>query len=151
MQVSDFIENLTFDEIVIGQSASLVRTLSKDDIAMFAAMSGDVNPTHFAEPYAETSMFHGIFAHGMWGGALISAVLGTRLPGPGTIYFGQDLRFRKPVGLGDTVMVTVTAAEKRPEKHIVVFDCRCVNQNGDEVITGTAQVIAPTERSSGLE
>jgi phosphotransacetylase/acyl dehydratase len=146
MQVSDFIENLTFDEIVIGQSASLVRTLSKDDIAMFAAMSGDVNPTHFAEPYAETSMFHRIFAHGMWGGALISAVLGTRLPGPGTIYFGQDLRFRKPVGLGDTVMVTVTAAEKRPEKHIVVFDCRCVNQNGDEVITGTAQVIAPTEK-----
>ena len=146
MQVSDFIENLTFDEIVIGQSASLVRTLSKDDIAMFAVMSGDVNPTHFAEPDAETGMFHRIIAHGMWGGALISAVLGMRLPGPGTIYFGQDLRFREPVGLGDTVTVTVTAAEKRPEKHIVVFDCRCVNQNGDEVITGTAQVIAPTEK-----
>jgi hypothetical protein len=79
---------------------------------------------------------------------LVSAVLGTRLPGPGTIYLGQDLRFRKPVGLGDTVRVTATASEKRPEKHVVLFDCRCVNQNGDEVITGTAEVIAPTEKIS---
>jgi phosphotransacetylase/acyl dehydratase len=146
MQVSNFIENRTFDEIVIGESASLVRTLSKDDIALFAVMSGDVNPAHLDEPYAEAGMFHRIIAHGMWGGALISAVLGTRLPGPGTIYVAQDLHFRKPVGLGDTVTVTVTAAEKQSEKHIVVFDCRCVNQKGDDVITGTAQVIAPTEK-----
>jgi phosphotransacetylase/acyl dehydratase len=146
MQVSDFIENRTFDEIVIGESATLERTLSKDDIALFAVMSGDVNPAHLDEPYAETSMFHRIIAHGMWGGALISAVLGTRLPGPGTIYLGQDLRFRKPVGLGDTVRVTVTAAEKQAEKHMVVFDCHCVNQRGEDVITGTAQVIAPTEK-----
>ena len=143
--MSDIIENRTFDEIVIGESANLVRTLSKDDIALFAVMSGDVNPAHLDESYAETSMFHRVIAHGMWGGALISAVLGTRLPGPGTIYVAQDLRFLKPVGLGDRVTVTVTAAEKRPEKHIVVFDCRCVNQRGEEVITGTAQVIAPTE------
>jgi phosphate acetyltransferase len=146
MQVSNFIENRTFDEIASGESASLVRTLSKDDIALFAVMSGDVNPTHLDEPYAEAGMFHRIIAHGMWGGALISAVLGTRLPGPGTIYVAQDLRFRKPVGLGDTVTVTVTAAEKRSEKHTVVFDCSCVNQKGDDVITGTAQVIAPTEK-----
>jgi phosphate acetyltransferase len=142
MQVSDFIENRTFDEIVIGESASLVRTLSKDDIALFAAMSGDVNPIHPDEPLA----VHRIIAHGMWSGALISAVLGTRLPGLGTTYVAQDLRFRESVGLGDTVTVTVTAAEKRPEKHIVVFDCRCVNQKGDEVVTGVAQVIAPTEK-----
>lgn len=146
MQVSDFIENRTFDEIAVGESASLTRTLSKDDIALFAVMSGDVNPAHLDERYAETSMFHRIIAHGMWGGALISAVLGTRLPGSGTIYLGQDLRFREPVGLGDTVTVTVTAAEKLPENHIVLLNCRCVNQNGDEVITGTAQVIAPTEK-----
>jgi phosphotransacetylase/acyl dehydratase len=148
MQTSDFIENRTFDEIAVGESASLTRTLSKDDIALFAVMSGDVNPAHLDERYAETSMFHRIIAHGMWGGALVSAVLGTRLPGPGTIYLGQDLRFRKPVGLGDTITVTVTASEKRPEKHVVLFDCRCVNQNGDEVITGSAQVIAPTEKIS---
>ena len=151
MQVSDFIENRTFDEIAVGESASLTRTLSKDDIALFAVMSGDVNPAHLDERYAETSMFHRIIAHGMWGGALVSAVLGTQLPGPGTIYLGQDLRFRKPVGLGDTVTVTVTASEKRPEKHVVLFDCRCVNQNGDEVITGIAQVIAPPKRSADLE
>jgi phosphate acetyltransferase len=146
MQVSDFIENRTFDEMVVGESASLVRTLSKDDIALFAILSGDVNPVHLDEPYAETSTFHRVMAHGMWGGALISAVLGTRLPGPGTIYVAQDVRFHKPVGLGDSVTVTVTVAEKRPEQHIVVFDCRGVNQKGESVIIGTAQVIAPTEK-----
>ena len=132
MEPSDLIENRTFDEIAIGDSASLSRTLSKDDIALSAAISGDVNPT--------------MIGHGMWGGALVSAVLDTRLPGPGTIYLGQELSFRKPVGLGDTIAVTVTAKEKRPEKHIVVFDCRCVNQRGEEVITGTAMTIAPTEK-----
>ncbi len=146
MEPSDLIENRTFDEIAIGDSASLSRTLSKDDIALFAVMSGDVNPAHLDEPYAEASMFHRIIGHGMWGGALVSAVLGTRLPGPGTIYLEQDLSFRKPVGLGDTITVTVTAKEKRPEKHIVVFDCRCVNQNGEDVITGTAVTLAPTEK-----
>jgi phosphate acetyltransferase len=132
MEPSDLVENRTFDEIAIGDSASLSRTLSKDDIALFAVMSGDVNPA--------------IIGHGMWGGALVSAVLGTRLPGPGTIYLGQDLSFRKPVGLGDTITVTMTAKEKRPEKHIVVFDCRCVNQRGEEAITGTAVTMAPTEK-----
>ncbi len=146
MEPSDVIENRTFDEIAIGDSASLSRTLSKDDIALFAVMSGDVNPAHLDEPYAEKSMFHHIIGHGMWGGSLISTVLGTRLPGPGTIYLGQDLSFRKPVGLGDTITVTVTAKEKRPEKHIVTFDCRCVNQRGEEVITGTAVTLAPTEK-----
>src|SRR5208282_3351523 len=146
MAPDEFIENKTFDEIAIGDSASLVRTLSKDDIALFAVMSGDVNPAHLDVQYAEASMFHRIIGHGMWGGALVSAVLGTRLPGPGTIYLEQDLRFRKPVGLGDTITVTVTAKEKRPDKHVVIFDCRCTNQNGDEVITGTAVTMAPIEK-----
>ena len=146
MDANDVIENRTFDEIAIGDAASLSRTLSKDDIALFAVMSGDVNPAHLDEPYAEASMFHRIIGHGMWGGSLISTVLGTRLPGPGTIYLEQDLSFRKPVGLGDTITVTVTAKEKRPEKHIVIFDCRCVNQKGEDVITGTAVTLAPTEK-----
>jgi phosphotransacetylase/acyl dehydratase len=146
MDTSDVIENRTFDEIAIGESASLSRILSKDDIALFAVMSGDVNPAHLDEAYAEKSMFHRIIAHGMWGGSLISAVLGTRLPGPGTIYLGQDLHFLKPVGLDDTITVTVTAKEKRPEKRIVIFDCRCVNQKGEAVIGGTATVMAPAEK-----
>ena len=88
------IENRTFDEIAIGESASIVRTLTQEDIELFAVVSGDVNPAHLDPAYAETDLFHRIIAHGMWGGALISAVLGTELPGPGTIYISQDLHFR---------------------------------------------------------
>jgi acyl dehydratase len=91
-----FIENRTFDEIQIGDSASLQRRLTLQDIKLFAAMSGDVNPAHVDEDYARSSRFHEIIAHGMWGGALISTVLGTQLPGPGTIYLNQSLSFRHP-------------------------------------------------------
>lgn len=144
------IENRTYDEITIGETASLSRTLSKEDIELFAAMSGDVNPAHMDEDYAKDDIFHGVIAHGMWGGALVSTVLGTLLPGPGTIYLGQDLRFRRPVRIGDTITVSVTAQEKKPEKKIVLFDCHCVNQDGKDVITGTAEVIAPVEKISRL-
>ena len=140
------IENRTFDEIAVGDSASSVRTLAQEDIDLFAVVSGDVNPAHMDPAYAETDLFHKIIAHGMWGGALISAVFGTRLPGPGTIYLSQDLHFRAPVAIGDTITTTVTAREKKPEKHRIVFDCVCTNQSGHAVITGTAEVQAPTEK-----
>lgn len=140
------ISNHTFDEIAIGDSASLVRTLSSKDIDLFAAMSGDVNPAHMDPEYAATDQFHKIIAHGMWGGALISTVLGTELPGSGAIYLGQNLRFKRPVGIGDTITATVTAREKQADKGIVLFDCRCTNQNGEEVITGVAEVKAPTQK-----
>jgi phosphotransacetylase/acyl dehydratase len=142
------IENRTFDEIAIGESATLERTLSREDIELFAVMSGDVNPAHVDEEYAYSDMFHGIIAHGMWGGALISTLLGTRLPGPGTIYLGQTLRFRRPVRIGDTVTVSVTAATKDEERHRITFDCRCTNQQGESIIDGTANVIAPNEKVS---
>jgi phosphate acetyltransferase len=142
----EWIENLTFDEIPIGTSATLERRLTLQDIKLFAAMSGDVNPAHLDEDYAKSSLFHQVIAHGMWGGALISTVLGTRLPGPGTIYLGQSLRFRRPVTLGDVLTVTVTARERDPVKHRVVFGCRCTNHKGEVVIDGEAQVIAPTEK-----
>ena len=141
-----FIENRTFDEIDIGETASLARTLSREDIELFAVMSGDVNPAHLDEEYAHSDMFHKIIAHGMWGAALISALLGTRLPGPGTIYLEQTLRFRRPVTLGDTITVSVTATAKDPERHRISFDCRCENQRGEGVIDGVAEVIAPTEK-----
>ena len=96
----------------IGETASLARTLSRKDIELFAVMSGDVNPAHLDEEYAHSDMFHKIIAHGMWGAALISALLGTRLPGPGTIYLEQTLRFRRPVMLGDTITVSVTATDQ---------------------------------------
>ena len=95
-----YIENKTYDEIAVGDSAELTRTLKPQDIELFAVMSGDVNPAHVDAEYAKTDMFHGVIAHGMWGGALISAVLGTELPGPGTIFLNQSLKFEAPVGLG---------------------------------------------------
>ena len=142
----DLIENRTFDEIKVGDSASLSRTLTREDVQLFAVMSGDVNPAHVDEEYAKSDMFHKIIAHGMWGGALISTLLGTKLPGPGTIYLAQTLRFRHPVALGDTITVSVTATARDSEKHRVTFDCRCVNQQGEVVIEGTAEVLAPTEK-----
>ncbi len=142
----EFIENRTFDEIKIGDSASLKRRLTMQDIKLFAVMSGDVNPAHVDEDYAKSSRFQEIIAHGMWGGALISTVLGTQLPGPGAIYVSQTLSFHRPVGLGDVVTVGVTAKEKNPARKRILFDCRCVNQEGEAVISGAAEVIAPTEK-----
>jgi phosphotransacetylase/acyl dehydratase len=141
-----YIENKTFDEIKIGDNAELTRTLKTEDIELFAVMSGDVNPAHVDEKYAKSDMFHEVIAHGMWGGALISAVLGTELPGPGTIYLNQNFSFRRPVGLGDTVMVRVTVASKNADTKHVMLDCLCTNQDGETVIKGQAEVIAPTEK-----
>ena len=141
-----YIENKTFDEIQTGDSAELTRKLTTQDIELFAVMSGDVNPAHVDAEYARSDVFHRVIAHGMWGGSLISAVLGTELPGPGTIYLNQDLRFRHPVGLGETVTVRVTVTAKAAEHHHVTLDCLCLNQNGETVIEGTALVIAPTEK-----
>lgn len=140
------IENRTFDEISIGDEASLTRTLTWRDVELFAAMSGDVNPAHVDEAFAKSDMFHKIIAHGMWGGALISTLLGTELPGPGTIYVSQTLKFRRPIGLGDTVTVTVRATAKDETRHRITFDCSVVNQDGQVAISGAAEVIAPAEK-----
>jgi len=142
----DMIENQTFDEIQIGESASLVRTLTREDIELFAVMSGDINPAHVDEEYARSDMFHKIIAHGMWGCSLISAVLGTKLPGPGAIYLGQTLHFHHPIAIGDMITVTVTVTSKKADGHLVSFDCQCVNQRGEVVISGCAEVIAPTTK-----
>ena len=142
------IENRTFDELAVGDAAQIVRTVTLSDIELFANVSGDVNPAHLDRGYAEGTMFHGVIAHGMLGGSLFSTVLGTLLPGPGTIYLGQDLRFRRPVKPGDTLTAKVTVREKHPDKNRVVLDCQCTNQNGADVISGTADVIAPTEKVS---
>ncbi len=142
----DFIENKTFDEIKVGDSASLTRVLRQDDITLFALLSGDVNPAHVDAEYAKTDLFQHIVAHGMWGGALISAVLGTELPGPGTIYLSQSLKFLHPVALGDKIIVRVTVREKQPAKYRLVLDCECRNQADKVVIEGVAEVIAPTEK-----
>ena len=141
----EMIRNKPYDSITVGDKATLTRTLTRKDIQLFAIMSGDVNPAHVDEEYANSSQFHHIIAHGMWGGALISTVLGTQLPGPGTIYLKQDFTFRRPVSLGDNLTVTVTVVEKR-EHHQILLDCACTNQDGEVVIDGQALVKAPTEQ-----
>jgi phosphate acetyltransferase/phosphate butyryltransferase len=142
------IENRTFSELRVGDKASLARTLTYKDIELFAIMSGDVNPAHVDEAFAKSDMFHKVVAHGMWGGALISTVLGTLLPGPGTVYLSQSLEFRAPAAIGDTLTVTVVVAEKKPGKRHVTLDCQAVNQRGEVVIAGKAEVIAPDEKIS---
>jgi phosphotransacetylase/acyl dehydratase len=139
-----FIENRTFDEMIVGEAASLSHTVTQRDIDLFAVATGDVNPAHVDPVYAQTDMFHHIIIHGMWGAGLISAVLGTRLPGPGTIYLGQELRFLRPVSIGDTMTAKLTVREKKPAKGDVTLDCVCTNQRGETVITGTAYTRAPT-------
>ncbi|HTV33327.1 MAG TPA: MaoC/PaaZ C-terminal domain-containing protein [Methylocella sp.] len=122
--------------------------LTHKDIELFAVVSGDVNPAHVDEASAKSDLFHKVVAHGMWGGALISSVLGTLLPGPGTIYLNQSFSFKRPVGIGDAITVSVTVVEKKPEKRHAILDCKAVNQQGETVIAGTAEVIAPTEKIS---
>lgn len=140
------IENKIFDELKIGDTASIKRDVTLQDIELFSVMSGDVNPAHVDAEYAKDDMFHKIIAQGMWGACLISTVLGTELPGPGTIYLDQTLKFTAPVVPGDTITITVTVKDKKPAKHIIDLECKCVNQDNVTVISGIATVIAPTEK-----
>jgi phosphate acetyltransferase len=141
---TELVENYLFNEISLGQSSRLLRTLTLEDIKAFAAVSGDTNPAHLDPEYANDTLFHGVIAHGMWSGALISALLGTQFPGPGTIYQDQALHFVKPVRVGDTLTVTVTVISKNPENHSVELDCQVINQNGICILSGKAKVLAPT-------
>ena len=143
---NDWVENLTYDELSLGQSAVMARTITLDDIRAFAAVSGDTNPAHLDPEYANDTLFHGVIAHGMWGGALISALLGTEFPGPGTIYLQQDLHFTRPVRVGDTLTVKATVIAKDDEKKRVELDCQVSNQKGDSVLHGVARVLAPTSK-----
>lgn len=139
----DYIECKTFAEINIGDSATLEHTLTTKDIEIFAIMSGDINPSHVDAEFAKDDKFHEIVAHGMWGASLISNLLGTTLPGPGTIYLDQSLKFLQPIMLGDVITTTVTATSKNPSDNTIEFECKCTTQNGKVVISGQAKVIAP--------
>ena len=141
-----WLENYPYDAIQIGQTARMVRTLTLEDIQAFAAVSGDTNPAHLDPEYANATLFHGVIGHGMWGGALISSVLGTVFPGPGTIYLEQNLHFSRPVRIGDTLNVTVTCTAKHDDKKTVELDCALVNQKGERVLYGVAKVMAPKEK-----
>ena len=145
-QALRILRNRTFDELAVGECACIERTLAQEDVQLFAVLSGDLNPQHIDPAFAASTRFHGVIAHGMWGGALISAVLGTRLPGPGTIYLGQTLRFLAPVKLGDRLTIRVEVKAKDAATRRVTLACACINQSGRTVIEGEAEVIAPDER-----
>ncbi|UCV06987.1 bifunctional enoyl-CoA hydratase/phosphate acetyltransferase [Dechloromonas denitrificans] len=140
--------NKTYNEIRVGDSASLVRTLMPEDVKLFAVLTGDFNPGLADATYSESGMFREVIAHGMWSGSLISTVLATQFPGPGTILVDQTLHFARPVTIGDTVTITVTAKQKFDHNKHVVFDCVCTNQEGLQVVRGTVEVLAPTEKMS---
>lgn len=144
--IEQWMENVTYDELSVGQSARLVRTVTVEDIQAFAAVSGDINPAHLNAEYADATMFHGVIAHGMLGAALISALFGTQFPGPGTIYLGQELKFTKPVRIGDTLTVLATVTEKDDEKKRIKLDCQVTNQKGDVVLKGEAKLMPPTQK-----
>jgi phosphate acetyltransferase len=141
-----FLESRTYDEIRVGDSSSLVRTLRPEDIQLFAVMSGDVNPAIVDAEFAHSGMFREVIAHGMWSASLISTTLGTQFPGPGTILVDQSLHFARPVTIGDTITITVTVKQKFDHNHHILFDCACTNQDGMQVVHGTAEVLAPTEK-----
>jgi acyl dehydratase len=142
------LSNFTFEEITIGQTSTYSKRIDEQDILMFAAVSGDVNPVHLDEEFASGTMFKGRIAHGMLTGAIVSASLGMVLPGPGTIYLEQSLRFSLPVRIGDEITVVMEVTGKREDKNIVTLDCKALNQNGQLVASGQTTVIAPSEKIS---
>ncbi len=140
------ISNRPYNEISIGDHCERTHTISGQDLLLFAAVSGDMNPVHLDADYAATTRFKGQIAHGMFTGALISAALAMELPGPGTVYLGQNISFRRPVKIGDTLTVTLTVTAKHDSKSIVTIACDVKNQNGKTVADGEATVMAPDSK-----
>lgn len=133
-------KELAYADIKVGDTASFTKTITEFDVETFAGLSGDFNPVHIDAEAAAKSFFHERVAHGILVSGLISAVIGTQLPGPNSIYMGQELRFVAPVKLGDTITATVEVTTKRDDKRIITLDTTATNQRGDKVITGRAVV-----------
>lgn len=144
--LGSMIENHTFDEITIGERAHLARAFTADDLALFAVTFGHDGVAEGDHPRPEAGRSLDSFANGAWLASLVSTVLATELPGPGTVSLARDLHFHVAIAIGDEVTATITVRAKFPEGNRVVFDCRCVNQRGEEVAGGTAEVRAPIEK-----
>lgn len=136
---------MRFEELQAGQTAEFSKTVTEADVVLFAGVTGDFNPAHLDAAYAEKSSFGGRIAHGMLTASFISTVLAMRLPGPGTIYLSQSLRFLRPVKIGDTVTARVEVAEVIPARRRVRLLTTCSNEAGERVIDGEALVLVPQE------
>jgi 3-hydroxybutyryl-CoA dehydratase len=141
------VQNFPYDALEVGQTARFEKTVEERDVQLFAAASGDCNPVHLDAEFAATTMFKERIAHGMFSGALISAAIACQLPGPGTIYLGQSLKFSRAVKLGDSLQVRLEVLEKLP-KGRVKLATRVFNQNDELVVDGEAEVLAPRESLS---
>jgi acyl dehydratase len=135
--------SLSIDKLEIGQEAVHTKTICLDDIEKFADIIGDHNPAHMDDDYAKKTPFEGRIAHGMLVGALFSTIFGVLLPGLGSIYTKQSLKFTKPVYPGDTITAKVIVKELIIERNRVVFDCLATNQKGETVIIGEAEIMPP--------
>jgi 3-hydroxybutyryl-CoA dehydratase len=131
--------------INVGDTASISKTISDEDIRTFAELTGDNNPVHLDDEYASGTRFGGRIAHGMLSASLISTVLGTKLPGTGVIYLSQNLRFTAPVYPGDTITARATVSKIRTDKPIATLETVCTNQRDEPVVTGEAIVLLPRE------
>lgn len=140
------LENFPMSELSVGLSKTYSKTLTEQDVILFAACSGDVNPVHLDKAYAATTPFGEPIAHGMWTGALISAAVATQLPGPGSVYRSQTLSFKHPVKIGDCVTVRLTVSDIKERVKLVILDCEAHNQDGKLIAKGVAEVIAPSEK-----
>lgn len=138
----------TINELNLGDRAEFTKTVSESDVYLYAGVTGDFNPAHINESYAEKTFFKTRIAHGMLPAGFISAILGTRLPGPGTIYIGQTLNFTAPVQIGDTITASVEVAEIMADKNRIRLKTVCENQNGVIVLDGEAVVSPPKKPRS---
>ncbi len=136
----------TIDELKVGEQASFSKTISESDVYLYAGITGDFNPAHVNEAYAQTTAFKTRIAHGMLTAGFISNLLGTRLPGPGSIYMSQNLKFLAPVTIGDTITATVEVIEILTEKKRVRLKTTCANQEGTIVLDGEALISPPRKR-----
>jgi len=136
-------KGLTIKELSIGDKAYFQKTITETDVYLYAGITGDLNPAHINQVEAEKTMFQGRIAHGMLTAGLVSAVIGMQLPGPGSIYLGQELKFMAPVRMGDTIKAEVEIIEKLDEKNRIKLNTICTNQNGVEVLKGVATIMPP--------
>jgi 3-hydroxybutyryl-CoA dehydratase len=136
-------KGLTIKELSIGDKAYFQKTITETDVYLYAGITGDLNPAHINQVEAEKTMFQGRIAHGMLTAGLVSAVIGMQLPGPGSIYLGQELKFMAPVRIGDTIKAEVEVIEKLDEKNRIKLSTICTNQNGVEVLIGVATIMPP--------
>ena len=134
---------MRLEQIAVGQTAEFTKTVTETDVVLFAGITGDFNPAHVNAVQAERGMFGGRIAHGLLSAGFIGTVLAMKLPGPGTIYLSQNLRFVRPVKIGDTVTAKVEVAEVIPAKRRVRLSTTVANQRGETVIDGEAVVMVP--------